>query len=376
VTDVLLVAEQLRRSVPGGIGTYIRGLLQGFDDLVSAGEDVPDLTLYASRPRNRHQGPSSGTDSYSSGSDSLTTWRRPVRVSPLPSALLTRGWDSGALDVPRAFPVVHAPSLATPPCRHARLVVAVHDTAWRHVPEVYSRRGRTWHEAALRRAVHRASAVVVPAEAVAADAVAAGFDPDQVHVVALGSDHLPLPDAAGAAAVLRHFGIDGPFLLSVGTLEPRKNLGRLFEAYNRARSSLPGPWPLVVVGPAGWGKEPSVPISPGIMMTGAVSDAILAALYGRATLLAYVPLVEGFGLPPLEAMAAGAPVVASPMPSIGEAAWVVDPTDVDAIAGGLAEVASDDELRARLSAAGRARAGSHRWADSARRHLAVWEAGG
>jgi glycosyltransferase involved in cell wall biosynthesis len=118
--------------------------------------------------------------------------------------------------------------------------------------------------------------------------------------------------------------------------------------------------------------DPDWAARPGVVLAGPVSDGVLASLYRQARLLVYVPILEGFGLPPLEAMGTGTPVVASPMPSIGEAALVVDPADVDAIAEGICRLASDDELRAALAAKGRDRAASRTWAASARAHVAVW----
>lgn len=360
MTSVLLVAEQLRRRVPGGIGTYVRGLLQGLAHLEHAGADAPAVTLYASRAP--------------AGEEPLSEVGRPVRTSAWPGPLMTRAWDAGLADVPRGFGVVHAPSLATPPARRAALVVTVHDMAWRHAPDAYPRRGLHWHEAALRRALRRAAAVVAPAAAVRDEVVQAGGRPDSVIVLPWGADHLPEPDSDGAAALLDRLGVPGTYLLSVGTLEPRKNLGRLVEAYERARPSLPEPWPLVVVGPTGWGETGSNGLDrPGVVAAGPVADAVLAALYRRARLLAYVPLLEGFGLPPLEAMRAGIPVVASPMPSTEGAAFEVDPSDVEEIAAALQLVAGEDAVRIRLVEAGRARAGGASWVDSARAHVELWE---
>jgi glycosyltransferase involved in cell wall biosynthesis len=128
----------------------------------------------------------------------------------------------------------------------------------------------------------------------------------------------------------------------------------------------------VVVGPTGWGD--AVPAEgDGVVLAGAVDGAVLAALYRRARLVVYVPLLEGFGLPAVEAMAAGTPVVASTVPSTGGAAWNVDPTDEDAIADGLAQVATDEAVRSQLQAAGTARAATLTWERSARQHLAAWE---
>ncbi len=138
-------------------------------------------------------------------------------------------------------------------------------------------------------------------------------------------------------------GVVGEFLLTVGTLEPRKNVDRLVRAFARVRDSLPGPWPLVIVGPAGWGPEPPVPrAADHVVFTGPVPDVVLSELYRRARAFAYVPLTEGYGLPPLEAMRVGIPtVVSDEVPSVHDLgavgpapARIVDPLDVDDIAAG------------------------------------------
>jgi glycosyltransferase involved in cell wall biosynthesis len=366
-SGVLLIAEQLRRRVPGGTGTYARGLLGGLAMLDDAHLELPLVTLYASRYRRRRHGHGHGR----ADPDPLEVFGRPLVVSRLPGPVLTRLWDRAMVRAPGGFDLVHAVSLAVPPVRGSVEVVALHDVAWRHRPGDYPSRGRRWHEAALQRALHHASHFVVPSPAVARDVVQAGAPERAVSVIPLGSDLLPDPDDAGATALLERLGVGADFLLSVGTLEPRKNLARLFEAYGIARRSLPEPWPLVVVGPAGWGPEPEH--GEGIVFIGRVDDGTLASLYARARLLAYVPFEEGFGLPPVEAMRYGTPVVASPLPTtIGGAAFEVEPTRVDDIAGALVQVATDDGLRARLAAAGVARADSLTWESAARAHVALW----
>jgi glycosyltransferase involved in cell wall biosynthesis len=360
---ILLVAEQLRRQVPGGIGTYVRGLLAGLATLDDAHIELPPVTLYASRGRG--------------GPDPLEEFGRPVVTSRLPGPVLTRMWDRGLVHAPEGFDLVHSVSVAVPPVR-ARSgsgrapaeVVAIHDVAWRHRPEDYPSRGRRWHEAALQRALGQASHFVVPSDAVAADLVKAGAAASAISVIPLGSDLLRDRDDAGAAALLDRLGVDDQFLLSVGTLEPRKNLSRLFEAYGVARRSLPGPWPLLVVGPPGWG--PGLEHGEGVVFTGRVGDATLASLYARARLLAYIPFEEGFGLPPVEAMRYGTPVVASPLPTTGGAALVVDPTRVEDIARALVRVATDDVVRAELAAAGSTRAAGLTWEAAARAHVTLW----
>lgn len=265
------------------------------------------------------------------------------------------------------------PRRSTPPARRAALAVTVHDLAWRVIPEAFPRRGRRWHESSLRHALHRADALVVPSTAVCESVVDAGADPSLVNVIPHGSDHLPSPDEDAADALLRRLGVDGDFLLSVGTLEPRKNLARLLVAYGVAREKMAAPLPLVVVGPSGWGETAPAATAPGVHLAGSVPAATLASMYRRARLLAYVPLLEGFGLPPLEAMAAGTAVVASPMPSTEGAALEVDPADVESIADALVQVADDAAVRTRLSTAGLGVAASRTWAASAAAHRALWD---
>ena len=351
------MAEQLRRPVSGGIGTYVRGLVQGLTGM--GREAAPDVTLYASRPPR-------------GGPDPLAALGPPLATSVLPAPALVRAWDRGLGRLPGHADVVHATSFAAPPAGDVPLSMMVHDVAWRHFPDAYPERGRRWHEAALGRAVERAALLIVPSATVADDLLAAGATPSRVEVVEEGCDHLAAADHDGATALLGRLGLAGDFLLTVSTLEPRKNLPALLAAYELARHRLPEPWPLVVVGPAGWG--PSVRPGPGVVLAGQATGGVLAALYGRARLVAYVPLREGFGLRVVEAMACGAPVVASAVPSAGGAALEVDPFDVAGIAAGLVEAAVDDGRRTELVAAGRARAAGLTWAAAARRHVELWAA--
>ena len=355
---LVVLAEQLRRTAPGGIGTYTRGLLQGIAEVEEA--ERPEVELLASRPPGGRR------------RDPLAELGYPIRRSSLPGPVLTRAWDHGLLGAPRDAEVVHAVSLSTLEPRRAALVVMVHDLLWRTVPEAYPARGRRWHEEALRRALARADRFVVPTEAVGDELCAEGARREAVAVIPMGSDHLPPPDDAAASRRLARLGVGEPFLLSVGTREPRKNQTRLLEAYGRTRDRLPARWPLVLVGPEGWGG--SLPTQAGVVETGSVPAAELAALYRRARLLVYVPLVEGFGLPPIEAMALGTPVVASPLPSTGGAAFEVDPHDTESIAQGILRVAVDDAVREDLVRHGMDHTSALTWSSIARRHLAVWRA--
>jgi glycosyltransferase involved in cell wall biosynthesis len=267
---VVVAAEQLRRRIPGGIGRYAQGLLQGLGAL--GGQQIE---LVASRYLG-------------GGPDPLTAWGFPVRASALPAPLLTAAWDRGLAPVRRAS-LVHSVSLAAPPVRPTyprggtALVVTVHDLAWRAHPEAATARGRRWHEAALRRALGKADAFVVPSVQVADALVAAGADRARVRAIAHGTDHLRVADTSGAQALLRRLGVAEGYLLTVATLEPRKNLRRLVAAFELARPSLPEPWPLVVVGPRGWGDAGLERAErAGAVAAGQVDDAVLAG----------VPIVE------------------------------------------------------------------------------------
>lgn len=365
---VIVVAEQLRRRVPGGTGRYAEGLLDGLGAL---GANAPSVGVYASR----HRGP---------GPDPLGRFGFPVRTSFLPGPFLVAAWDRGWSTPggprPPGDAVLHAVSLAAPPPRHGGgpVVVTVHDLAWRWHPEATTARGRRWHEAALRRALRHAAAFVTSSPVPVAELQAAGAA--RVEVVPPGLDHLPPPDREGAGALLAGLGVTGPFLLSVGTLEPRKNLRRLVAAYALARPRLPEPWPLVVVGPAGWGDAGVASgTEAGVVVAGRVGDAVLAALYAGARVFVYVPIAEGFGLPPLEAMAAGTPVVASsavpstaPGPDGVEPAVRVPATTVEAIADAIVTVAGDEAVRGAVGASGAALVAPLTWAACAARHVALW----
>ena len=357
--DVLLVVEHLRRSWSAGISTYVLGLAQGLAEL----DDPPPLTLFASRA------PAGAVDP-------IAALGHPVVTSPLPAKVLTRAWDRGLFAPKVDADVQHATSLAFPPLRNAPpTAVMVHDTAWREVPDAYPRRGRRWHEAALQRAIASADRLLVPAR-VAADAlVGAGAPASKVVVIEEGADHLPPADLDGAQRILERVGVSDGFLLTVATLQPRKNLRRLLEAYALARHELPEPWPLLVVGPEGWGDAlPPADVPHGVVLAGEVRGAELAGLYRMARCLAFVPLVEGFGLPPVEAMRECTPVVSTPVPSVAGTGAVleVDPHDVKVIATALVRASSDDRVRSELVTAGLQRSAELTWRKAAREHVDLW----
>jgi glycosyltransferase involved in cell wall biosynthesis len=229
--------------------------------------------------------------------------------------------------------------------------------------------------ATIRPALRRAAALLCISEATRSDLVArfpraAG----RAHVVPLGAD----PRFASAQrdpAVEERHGLDRPYVLAVGTLEPRKNLERLIAAWR----GLDGTHALALVGPRGWEEERIVEAARAgdVRLLGRVSDEDLAALYAGCACFAYPSLYEGFGLPVLEAMAAGAPVLTSNVSSLpevaGDAALLVDPLDTEALRAGLERLLSDEALRADLAARGRERAALFTWDRTAAATLAQLE---
>jgi glycosyltransferase involved in cell wall biosynthesis len=209
--------------------------------------------------------------------------------------------------------------------------------------------------------------VVTSSEASRRDLEGCGIEAARLRVVPLGVD-LPVAGAAAVADVRRRYALPERFVLFVGTLEPRKNLRRLAAAVPRTAAPLP----LVVVGPPGWGGAVDG-ITGDVRFLGFVPGADLAALYRAATVFAYPSEAEGFGLPVLEAMSQGAPVVTSAGTSTeevaGGAAVLVDPFDVEAIAAGIDEAL---ERADELAAAGVARAAAMSWDEAAARTAALY----
>ena len=304
----------------------------------------------------------------------------PVRHLPLPRQALYRTWHRWRRPaVERAtgpVDVVHATGYAIPP-RTAPLVVTMHDLAWRREPSMFTANGVRFFEAGLRCVLDDADLVLAPSQATLEDCVGAGIARSRLRHVPWGMTAVDATDAEVDAARER-FGVPGRYVLSVGTLEARKNLPRLIEAFARLPQR---DVTLVVVGPEGWGDSPTPAVTrlgTRLRFTGFVPKSQLGPLYGGAAVVCYPSLWEGYGLPVAEAMGAGAPVVTSKGTATeelvaGGAGLAVDPYDVDAIAGAMASVLDDDDLAERLRAAGRERAASTTWAGTAAATIAAYE---
>jgi glycosyltransferase involved in cell wall biosynthesis len=273
------------------------------------------------------------------------------------------GWYLAAL--PRharrdGVDVLHCPTHRAPVRSSVPLVVTFHDLAILRHPETFNRWTRTYSRLALPKVARAATRLIAVSEFTKRELLELLDVPEEKVRVIPNAVEEPFTAEGEAAA--------GDYVLAVSTLEPRKNLPRLVEGYRRA--SLNG-LPLLVVGAAGWG---GVRVEgDGVTWLGEVSDAELARLYRGARCVAYVSLYEGFGLPVLEAMACGAPVVAGRTAALEEvaegAAVLVDPLDPAAIAAGLTEaIERRDELRAQ----GLERAKAFDWREVARATVEVY----
>ncbi len=252
--------------------------------------------------------------------------------------------------------VTHATTIVPPPTK-APLVVTIHDLAFVRAPAQFSRWGRAVFRRSLTQVERRAALVLCSSLATMADCEAAGLAPHRLRLVPLGVRPRSL-SAQDVPAVRCRFQLPARYALFVGTLEPRKNLRRLVEAMGQ----LDDPLPLVVAGPAGWGDGAPPRGSTDVRLLGQVSARERDALYAGATVFCYPSLWEGFGLPVLEAMAAGTPVVTTAAISTeevaGGAAVLIDALDVEDIARGI-----DEAVRRRdeLISAGLARAAACPW---------------
>ncbi len=291
----------------------------------------------------------------------------PVRHVPVPRSALYESWHRLGRPTVQRFTgpvdVVHATGGAIPPTGGAALVVTIHDLAFLHRPGHFTRRGVAFLGRAFELARRRADRVIVPSRATAEDCIAHGVVPERLRVVPWGVGAVDVVDAE-RDRVRRRFDLPECFVLWVGTAEPRKNLRGLLAAHDR----LDGDTQLVLVGPSGWGTDVDAMLAAAsgpVRHIGRVDGADLPVLYDLATLFVYPSLLEGFGMPVLEAMAQGTAVVTSAGTSTeevgGDAGLAVDPTDVEAIASAMADLLHDDALRARLGEAGRARAATMSW---------------
>ena len=279
------------------------------------------------------------------------------------------------------------PYWPSPPFRHRDAppaAIFVHDLAFRKRPQEVPWQQRAYMRAVLGRGVRQAAAVLVPSESTRRDLLdfykLPGLE-TKVHVIAEG-----LPPSAPAGPLPA--GLEPGFILAVGTVEPRKNYPRLLSAFRQMRgrhgslpfiiNGRPGVPELVIAGRPGWAYGDTlkrIAAEPGVRYLGHVDEPTLSALYESASVLAFPSLYEGFGLPLLEAMAHGVPAVVGEAGALPElalgAAITVKPDDVNAIAGALERLLSDEQLRHKLGEEGKRRAANFTWDRAAEQTLEV-----
>lgn len=346
---VALVVEQAWHQVPGGTARSILETLQALRERA----DV-DVTPVAAR----HPAPAEAP------------WAVPPPVAylPLPRTALYEAWQRlrrpAVQQVAGPVDVVHATTMAIPPPGDAALVVTVHDLAFRASPGHFTRHGRRFFERGLDLVRAEADLVVCPSGATASQCAAAGVPRQRLRVVPHGV-RVPPVSAAEVRRLRDAHGLRRDYILWCGTLEPRKNVPVLVAAFRRlVENGLDVD--LVLVGPVGWGSvDTSVagPAAERVRRLGFLAPADLHAVYAGARVFCYPSLVEGFGLPVLEAMAHGIPVVTSrgtaTEEAAGGAALLVAPTDVAALCKALA--AAVGERHDELAAASAARAAHASW---------------
>lgn len=263
-------------------------------------------------------------------------------------------------------------------------VVTINDLSWHHEPRWHPADRLAWIDRNLAATLAQARRITALSQFTKDSAAAGlGIPPDRIDVVPLAPAAAFQPASAEAAApALAQFGLaDRSYVLSISTIEPRKNFDRLFAAHQALPPSVRQSTPLVIAGGKGWGSVLAAGTEAAqrrgeLRLLGHVADDALVALTARAAVFAYVSLYEGFGLPVIEAMAAGCAVVASGTTSIpevaGEAGLLVDPLDVVAISAGLQAVLLDPACASHLRQAGLSRAASFSWDRTVAGLLAAW----
>ncbi len=339
-----------------GPRTGIGGLVAALAERLAANDDI-DLTGYVASWRAQDF------------DNVLPDGARPLAMR-WPARLCHRMWRH--VDAPRLpgrFDVVHGTNYAVPPCPGAASLISVHDlTSWRY-PELVDGYSRA-NPQLLARALDRGAHIVTGAHAVADEITSElGVNPERVHVVVNGFDRRPAGDAQRGRD---HVG--APYVLAIGTIEPRKDYVTLISAMNLVWQTQPDV-KLVIVGGDGWGVEEvdetvsRLGVADRITRCGYVSDDLKADLLAGAELLAYPSIYEGFGLPVLEAMDAGLPVVGTQVPAVvevaGDAAVLVPVGDVEALASAISTVLVEGQVRCHLRRKGIERCGHFSWDNAA-----------
>lgn len=283
------------------------------------------------------------------------------------------------------FDLLHSPDFIAPLRGARRHVITVHDLSFIHFPEYITAESRRYYNAQIEASVRRADHILADSEATKSDLIEILDVPAEaitVHMLGVDERFRPLPDA-GTEAALRSLGLPDSYFLFVGTLEPRKNLVGLAQAYRELKLDFPDAPELVIAGRPGWHYDQlmadlgAVGVGKDLIIREDVADAQLPALYNRAIALITPSFYEGFGLTALEAMACGRTPIVSRVASlpeiVGEVGLQIDPHDISSIAAALARVLTDSQWRERQEQAALRRAAGFRWSETARVALDCYE---
>ena len=265
-------------------------------------------------------------------------------------------------------------------------ITSVHDISFRLYPSWFPKKHRLLLNLAVPGAMRRAARIITLSESSRRDIIRIyGIPPEKIHAIhlAAGPEYQPIPKEIARAAVNERYGLNDPYVIAVGVLQPRKNLALLLEAFAIAKRRAKLAHRLVITGKAGWDYENlgvlagRLGITESVQFTGYVADEDLPHLYSAAEVLAFPSLYEGFGLPPLEAMACGTPALVSDAPAMpevaGDGAWVLPVMSPVAWADAIAALCTDSELRRSWAQRGIRRAAQFSWERTAAQTKKVYE---
>jgi glycosyltransferase involved in cell wall biosynthesis len=358
-----------------GIGRIVRGqvdaLITGRPDL-----DIRLLVVGKVTPEQRAHAP------------------LPLHTTPLDERNMVRLWHRLDAPLPRVewftggpLDLFHATDFVLPPSGAARKLLTIHDLAFLFYPDAAMPGLHRYLNVVVPRSVRRADGVIADSHHTAHDLIEQwAVPPDRITVVQGGVDHSrfqPVTDATPIGAVRRRNGLaERPYILALSRLEPRKNFVRLIEAFAQARAAGKLPHRLVIGGKQGWLYEPiyarvqELGLAEHVHFPGFIADEDLPAIYSAAAFFTYPSLYEGFGLPIIEALACGAPVLTGDNSCLPEAggpgALYVRADNTESIAAGILRLASDRALAAQLAEAGRRHAQQFTWQRSAEQLWAAY----